>query len=92
MVKKSIDQMGCTYEHRKNKLTICRAPDRGRKVEGGYNFMEQKSNNSINLSKSDYDFSLECPEFRERLLTEFISHAGVKETLPLMDKKSHFPL
>lgn len=49
--------------------------------------MAQKSKDSINSSRSDYDFSEECPEFRARLLTEFIKRAGVKEVLLLSDEE-----
>lgn len=49
--------------------------------------MAQKPKDSSNPGQSDYDFSLECPEFRKRLLAELIERAGAKETLPLSDEE-----
>lgn len=49
--------------------------------------MVQNLIDSINLSQSDYDFSQECPVFREQLFAEFIERAGAKETLPLSDEE-----
>lgn len=41
----------------------------------------------IHLKESDYDFSLECPEFRERLFTEFKKQAESTEAIPLSDEE-----
>lgn len=47
--------------------------------------MTQKPNDTINQSTAVYDFSMECPEFREHLLAEFLKQAGREWTLPLDD-------
>lgn len=59
-------------------------------MEGG-DAMTQDPKHSVAYEKSDYDFSLECPEFQARLLTGFLRRAGAKEALPVSDKGANLP-
>lgn len=47
--------------------------------------MTQKPNDTINQSTEAYDFSQECPAFREQLFAEFLKQAGSEWAVPLED-------
>ena len=49
--------------------------------------MKGKGKESMGLSQSEYDFSQECPEFRERLFAEFMKRADEKEVMGLSDEE-----
>lgn len=49
--------------------------------------MMQELKNDIDSTTSEYDFSLECPEFRGRLFTKFIKWAAGKEIITLSDEE-----
>lgn len=53
--------------------------------------MIQKSGDNISQYAAIYDFSLECPKFREQMFTEFSKRANGEWSMPLTDNELSLP-